>query len=369
MPWDTAIHAYESYLRSERGYSASTVRSYGSDLRALAAFAADQGCAAPAELDLALLRDWLWQSQQDDLSKASIARRAATVRGFTAWMERTGGSPTDAGHRLRAPKAERRLPRVVTKEQVSGLLDSLALRAADGDPIALRDVAIVELLYASALRVSELTGIDVDDVDLDRLTVRVTGKGSKDRVTPFGVPALNAIVDYLRQARPMLVARQPSAEDLTTDDTTRPATTAEGVTVDGTTPDGTIARNTASAGASARGKAARGGARGGTTSGDGVPGGAKRSDGALFLGARGARVNPRTVYRLVSALLEELPGSGPSGPHTLRHTAATHLLDGGADLRAVQELLGHASLGTTQIYTHVSAERLKESYQRAHPRA
>ncbi|NNC10950.1 tyrosine recombinase XerC [Planctomonas sp. JC2975] len=359
MSWDVAIHEYESFLRSERGYSTSTVRSYGSDLRALAAFALDHGCAAPAELDLGLLRDWLWKAQQDELAKASIARRAATVRGFTAWSERTGRAPTDAGRRLRAPKPDRRLPRVVTKEQAFDLLESLMLRAGDGDPIALRDVAIVELLYASALRVSELTGIDVDDVDLDRLTVRVTGKGSKDRVTPFGVPALNAIVDYLRQARPALVARRSTSSATTGGATTLADTTLADTTPADTTPADTTPADTASADTIAVH----------TSPSDATSAGATRSDGALFLGARGGRVNPRTVYRLVSALLEELPGSGPSGPHTLRHTAATHLLDGGADLRAVQELLGHASLGTTQIYTHVSAERLKESYQRAHPRA
>lgn len=301
MSWDEAIADFESHLRTERGYSPSTVRAYGSDLRSLAQFAEHDGTTTPAAAGLPLLRDWLWKSQQDGLAKASIARRAAAARGFTAWLERSGATPADAGRRLRAPKADRRLPRVVTRDQASDLLDRLKERAGGGAPGALRDLAVVELLYASGLRVSELTGIDVDDVDLDRLTVRVTGKGSKERVVPFGVPALNAIVDYLRTARPALAAGSEPA--------------------------------------------------------------------ALFLGARGGRLGTRTVYRLVASLLEELPGSGPSGPHTLRHTAATHLLDGGADLRAVQELLGHASLGTTQIYTHVSAERLKETYQRAHPRA
>lgn len=311
MSWDEAIAAFAEHLRAERGYSPATLRSYLADVRTLASHALAAGVVGPEALELAHLRDWLWQSQQSGLAKNSIARRAASARSFTAWLERTGAAPTDAGRRLRAPKADRRLPRVVTRDQVSGILDGLVTRAAGGDPVALRDLAVVELLYASGLRVSELTGIDIDDVELDRLTVRVMGKGSKERVVPFGVPALNAIVDYLRTARPALAERRR-----------------------------------ANAGASTAGEAA-----------------------ALFLGARGNRLNPRTVYDLVSTLLGDVPGSGPSGPHTLRHTAATHLLDGGADLRAVQELLGHASLGTTQIYTHVSAERLKESYRRAHPRA
>jgi integrase/recombinase XerC len=175
-------------------------------------------------------------------------------------------------------------------------------RGAGGDPRAARDLAIIEILYASALRVSELVGLDLADIDLDRLTLRVTGKGAKERVVPFGVPARSAVVDYLRVARPTLAV----------------------VSAD---------------------------------------------SAALFLGARGQRLGVRAVYRLVAGLLADLPGSGPSGPHALRHTAATHLLDGGADLRAVQELLGHVSLGTTQIYTHVSAERLQQSYRLAHPRA
>lgn len=307
MSWDAAIDSYERHLRAERGYSANTVRAYGGDLRTLAAFAAERGVESPAALDLGVLRDWLWRAQQGGAAKASIARRTAAARGFTSWLERSGAASADAGRRLRAPKADRLLPRVVTRQQMDALLAGLAVRAETGDPVAVRDLAIVELLYASALRVSELTGADVEDVDLERLTIRVLGKGSKERVVPFGVPAHHALVRYLQVARPAMLAMTPET----------PAPIAS----------------------------------------------------ALFLGVRGGRLAPRAVYRLVDSLLANLPGSGPSGPHALRHTAATHLLDGGADLRAVQELLGHASLGTTQIYTHVSSERLKESYQRAHPRA
>jgi integrase/recombinase XerC len=303
MQWQPAIERYAQHLRAERGYSPQTVRSYAGDLRSLSGFATAQNVTRPADATLDLLRDWLWRSQQSGLAKATLARRVAAVKGFTAWLERTGESAGDVGRRLRSPKPDRTLPRVVNHEQADHVFASLQVHAETGDPMAVRDRAVIELLYASALRVSELVGIDLDDLDLDRLTVRVTGKGSKQRVVPFGVPAANALVDYLRIARPSLVGHA------TTD------------------------------------------------------------DGAVFLGARGARLGTRTIYRLVSGLLADVPGSGPSGPHTLRHTAATHLLDGGADLRAVQELLGHASLATTQIYTHVSTERLKESYQQAHPRA
>ena len=173
--------------------------------------------------------------------------------------------------------------------------------------MVLRDHAILEVLYGAGIRVSELCGLDIDELDLDRGTARVLGKGSKERVVPFGVPARKALGAYLSRGRPALRAKAGSASP---------------------------------------------------TAGP-----------AVFLGARGGRIAPRTVYDLVSRSLAPLVGSSAVGPHALRHSAATHLLDGGADLRAVQELLGHASLGTTQIYTHVSSERLAATYRLAHPRA
>ncbi|MHB1173402.1 MAG: tyrosine recombinase XerC [Lacisediminihabitans sp.] len=303
MQLERAVSDFASYLSAERGFSEHTVRSYRSDLSQLTEFARGHGAEQAEELSLELLRDWIWQGSQAGLAKSTLARRSATVRSLTGWLARVGATPTDAALRLKAPKADHHLPRVLSRTQIDGVLSGLAARAGTDGPIALRDLAVVELLYASALRVSELTGLDLGSADLGRLTVRVLGKGSKERVVPFGVPAKDAIVGYLDRARPVLLEK------------------ATGPTR------------------------------------------------ALFLGPRGTRLGTRTVYGLVSGLLAGLPGSGPSGPHALRHTAATHLLDGGADLRAVQELLGHASLGTTQIYTHVSMERLKESYNSAHPRA
>jgi integrase/recombinase XerC len=293
------VDDFAAHLAAERGFSAHTVRSYRSDLTRLAEFAAARGASDAADLDLELLRDWLWRASQEGLAKSTLARRAAAARALTSWLARTNATQGDAAARLKAPRPDRHLPRVLTREQMTSMLARLAERAAGGDPLGLRDLAIVELLYASALRVSELTGLGVRDVDLGRLTVRVLGKGAKERVVPFGIPARDAIVAWLDRGRAALPAQ-----------------------------------------------------------GD-----------ALFVGAKGARLSTRAVYELVSGLLSTMPGSGPSGPHTLRHTAATHLLDGGADLRAVQEMLGHASLGTTQLYTHVSTERLKESYRIAHPRA
>ncbi len=300
MELERAVDEFITQLHVERGLSLNTVRSYRTDLGLLISFAEGRGVHQAAEVDLEFLRGWLWQATQEGVAKSTLARRTAAVRGFTAWMLRTGIVASDAATRLRAPRADAHLPRVLTRQQVEEILESLTALAMTGDAIAQRNVAMVELLYASALRVSELVGVDLDRIDFARNTVRVMGKGSKERVVPFGIPAARALAQYLEEGRSRLLAEETSA---------------------------------------------------------------------VFLGARGKRVSTRTVYQLVAGILAEMPGSGPSGPHTLRHTAATHLLDGGADLRVVQELLGHASLGTTQIYTHVSAERLKESYRSAHPRA
>jgi integrase/recombinase XerC len=316
---ERAVADYAVYLIAERGFSAHTVRSYRSDLARLVEFAAERGVTVADDLNLELLRDWLWQGSQSGLAKSTLARRAAAVRSFSAWLKRTGNTPTDAAVRLRAPKADQHLPRVLTRSQMDAILNGLSVHAGTGDPIAIRDLAVVELLYASALRVSELTGLDQESVDRGQLTVRVFGKGSKERVVPFGVPALHAIGDYLNRSRPALL--------------------------ENASPDAKPPKNRAI----------------------GLP--PEPDAKALFLSQHGKRLGTRAVYELVSGLLADIPGSGPSGPHALRHTAATHLLDGGADLRSVQEMLGHASLGTTQLYTHVSMERIKESYRSAHPRA
>lgn len=299
------VELFLEHLRHARGLSDNSVRSYGTDLDALLAFVRSRVDGEPATdgIDLDTLRDWLWQSTELGLARATIARRSASARGLTRWLHESGRIAVDVGVRLRAPKAENRLPRVLTREQIDGILAGLAAAASAGDPGALRDLAVIELLYGSGLRVGELVGVDTGDIDQERLTVRVLGKGSKQRVVPFGVPAATALDRYAVKGRPVLASRGGS-------DPT-----------------------------------------------------------AFFLGGTGRRLGSRGVYALVAKLLEPLPGSGPAGPHTLRHTAATHLLDGGADLRAVQELLGHSSLGTTQIYTHVSTERLRETYRSAHPRA
>jgi integrase/recombinase XerC len=302
MRFTEGVDAYLRHVEQVRRLSPATVRAYRSDLAGLATATGD---ADLAEVDLEALRDWLWQAVQRGDSRATIARRTAAVRGFFGWAAETGRIETDPSLRLVTPKRGKTLPKVATAQSLDGVLARLAQSAADGDPVALRDNAVLELLYGAAVRVSELCGLDIDDLDVERRTARVLGKGAKERVVPFGLPALRAVEAYLVRGRPALAAR---ADD-------------------------------------ARGAAS-----------------------ALFLGARGGRLGPRAVYDLVSRELGPELGAHV-GPHALRHSAATHLLDGGADLRAVQEILGHASLGTTQIYTHVSSERLTASYRLAHPRA
>jgi integrase/recombinase XerC len=317
---EQAVEEFVQYLGNERGFSDNTIRSYRSDLTQFLEFAANHGVDTTDSVDLELFRSWLWKSSGDGLAKSTLARRSAAARSLSAWLSRTGAVDVDSAARLRSPKPDKHLPRVLTRGQIDLILDGLDARvteraagasagAAGADSsgadvrapalVAIRDRAIIELLYASALRVSELVGLNLRGLDLGRRTVRVVGKGSKERVVPFGIPAERALIAWLE-------------------------------------------------------------VRGEVASADAE---------AVFLGARGKRLGVRAVYTLVAQLLADVPGSGPSGPHALRHTAATHLLDGGADLRAVQELLGHASLGTTQIYTHVSNERLQESYRLAHPRA
>jgi integrase/recombinase XerC len=226
-----------------------------------------------------------------------MARRGSSARVFTAWAARRGLMPTDPGTLLATPKGHRPLPDILQPEEASRLVE-----AVDGaGPEDLRDRLALELLYATGIRVSELCGLDIDDVDRGRRVARVMGKGGKERTAPYGVPAELAVDRWLTQGRPEW------------------ATAASGP--------------------------------------------------ALLLGRRGGRVDPRTVRTVVHRRLAAVPGAPDLGPHGLRHSAATHLLEGGADLRSVQELLGHATLATTQIYTHVSVERLRTSYDRAHPRA
>ena len=299
----TALLAFETYLDAGRGYSRNTVKAYTTDVAEFLTFAGARISDAE-QISLELLRDWLWSLSESGLVKSSIARKSASVRAFTAWLMQTGRTKTDPGLRLRSPKASRTLPKVVSRETLSEIFESLEKLASDDNPGGIQDLLIVELLYACGMRVSELVALDLQDFDYQRNIVRVTGKGDKQRMIPFGLPALKALQHWIRIGRPQY-------ESAITDSSV---------------------------------------------------------SHALLISSRGKRIGQRQVYALIAGLLEGTP-TGVAGPHALRHSAATHLLDGGADLRVVQELLGHASLGTTQIYTHVSIDRLRDGYKNAHPRA
>jgi integrase/recombinase XerC len=286
-------------LSAARGYSANTVKSYLSDVLDLAEYLSSKDVTDVKDINLELLRDWLWEVSQRNSAKSTLARKSAAIRSFTAWLASEDLVVADPGQRLKSPKADRHLPKVVSKDSLEDVFQQLKVLASEGEPSAIRDLLVFEMLYATGCRVSELCGLDLISVDLGRNVLRVIGKGSKERVVPFGLHARDALDNWLNVR-----------------DSFKPA----------------------------------------------------QGEQALLLNTRGKRLGVRSVYQVVASLLVNT-STGVAGPHTLRHTAATHLLDGGADLRAVQELLGHASLGTTQIYTHVSVERLRAGYKNAHPRA
>ncbi|MCH6469950.1 tyrosine recombinase XerC [Sinomonas terrae] len=294
------LEGFLRHIALGRGRSEHTVRAYEGDLSSMLRSAQQDGASDLVDIDLARLRRWLGRQSEAKLARATLARRTAAVRSFMAWAVREGRLEVDPSLRLASPKRQSSLPDVLHQEQTRRLLDCFAQAAESGDPVAVRDWALAELLYATGIRVSELVGLEIDDVDLYARTVRVLGKGNKQRTVPFGVPAANAVVRWLG-ARSALVTQD--------------------------------------------------------------------SGSALFLGRRGGRLGQRQARETIDAALKSLGDTAASGPHALRHTAATHLLDGGADLRSVQELLGHSSLATTQLYTHVSVERLRSSYIQAHPRA
>jgi integrase/recombinase XerC len=293
-----ALAGYEEHLVAQRDLSPHTVRGYVTDVVLLLDHLARRGGSQVHELDLPALRSWLAQGRTRGHSRATTARHAAAARSFTRWLRRAGLTPEDVGQRLVSPKAHRTLPDVLAPDQARAVVDSTA---GSEEPAGLRDAVVVELLYASGIRVSELVGLDVDDVDRSRRLLRVLGKGRKERSVPYGVPAELAIDAWLTRGRPALATSD--------------------------------------------------------------------SGPALLLGVRGHRLDAREARRVVHRAVAAAPGAPDVGPHGLRHSAATHVLEGGADLRSVQELLGHASLATTQIYTHVTVERLRAVHAQAHPRA
>ncbi len=294
--------AYSRYLLNEKALSTHTVRAYLGDLDSFIEHIERNGATDISDVTLPLIRSWLATQQVRGGARTTLSRRAVSIRLFTKWATKRGYLSNDVGATLATPKPHRTLPGVLTQGDAVTALDSMATRAAEFDtPTSIRDVAIVELLYATGARVSEVCGLNLEDLDFHRNTIRVLGKGNKERMIPMGAPAVKALNTYIEGARALL----------------------------------------------ANDKSAR----------------------ALFLGSRGKRIDQRAVRTIVYEALSALEGVERMGPHALRHSAATHLLEGGADLRTVQEILGHSSLATTQIYTHVSTDRLRQAFKQAHPRA
>jgi integrase/recombinase XerC len=300
--YEKLIAAFTRHLEVERALSVHTIRAYLGDLESLVTHLEAIGVSDISQLELVHLRSWLANQQVKGGARTTLSRRAVSVRLFVKWAVKSKYLAKDVAATLATPKGHRTLPEVLDVADAKVAMDSLATRAAEEEtPISLRDVAMVELLYATGARVAELCGLDLSDIDYDRQTIRVLGKGNKERSIPLGNPAMKALNVWLKEGRDSI-------------------------------------KNSL-------------------------------SGNAVFLGARGKRIDQRTVRTVVYNALQAIEGIERMGPHALRHSAATHLLEGGADLRTVQEILGHASLATTQIYTHVSTERLQKAFKQAHPRA
>ena len=285
-----------AYGRTARRWSGHTLEAYASDLTRLCTSLDAQSVRDVRKVDANRLRQFLAAEKDRGLARATVARVVASVRSLFRWLHRERVVPANPAAALRAPKRHRKLPEPLTRQEIERLLAV----PATGGLVPARARAILEVLYSGGLRVSELTGLDVTDVDLERGVLRVRGKGKKERLAFLGAPAQRALSAYLalRQTRPRLAASH-----------------------------------------------------------------------ALIVNQAGGRLSVRGVQRIVAAQLDRAGLAGRGSPHTLRHSFATHLLDAGADLRAVQELLGHSDLNTTQIYTHVTAKKLRDAYDRAHPRA
>lgn len=299
---DEVFSAFERHLHGDRNLSAHSIRAYLGDLRSLIQHLQALGVSDISRLELSHIRSWLATMQVKGGARTSLSRRAVSIRLFTKWAFKSGLTSSDVGLALAIPKSHRTLPDVLDIPSALLAMQALATRVGEEEtPVPLRDCAMVEVLYASGARVAELCGLDFGDVDYERQTIRVLGKGNKERTIPIGNPAMSALKAWLKDARPKMAN--------------------------------------------------------------------KSSENAVFIGVRGKRIDQRTVRTVVYEALSALEGVERMGPHGLRHSAATHLLEGGADLRTVQEILGHASLATTQIYTHVSTERLQKAFKQAHPRA
>ena len=303
-----AVVKYLRTIEFEYGYSPETVRAYRSDLYLFLDFLLTTKQVMIRDLNADIMRGWLWQQQEEGNSSTTIARKIATLKSFGSWLEAQDLLPFNPAETLQTPKRTQKLPRVLAVEQVRHILNTAKQRAETArvnggpDARAIRDWVMLELIYATGIRLSETTLLPLSHVNLRERTIRVIGKGNKERVIPFGKPAAEALDKYIRVARPLLTnPEKPHSE--------------------------------------------------------------------LFLGNRGGKLPNSHLYRLVTKYIGDLLGAEPAGPHTLRHSVATHMLDYGAELRVVQEFLGHDSIASTQVYTHISKQRLAQGYLLAHPRA
>ena len=294
------ITQYEEHLALVRNLSDNSIRGYVTDLESFLKHMEKMGIVEFNQLEIEHIRSWLANLQSAGVARSTLTRRIVSIRAFTNWAAANGWLTSDLGVNLAVPKPHKVLPEVLNVEDAATVLKALEVKCIEEpSAINLRDLALVEVLYSSGIRVSELCGLNLGDIDRSRNTLNVIGKGNKQRVVPVGLPAVRAIESYLKNARAEFINQN--------------------------------------------------------------------SQDALFLGSRGKRIDQRTVREVVYEAMKAV--GSDMGPHGLRHSAATHLLEGGADLRTVQEILGHASLSTTQIYTHVSPERLQAAYKQAHPRA
>lgn len=294
------ITQYEEHLALVRNLADNSIRGYVTDLESFLKHMEKMGIVEFNQLEIEHIRSWLANLASTGVARATLTRRIVSIRAFTNWAAANGWLTSDLGANLAIPKPQKVLPEILNQQEAATVLKALEVKSVEQPTaINLRDLALVEVLYGSGIRVSELCGLNLADVDRSRNTLNVIGKGNNQRVVPIGGPAIRAIDKYVDSARAEF------ANEL--------------------------------------------------------------SNEALFLGSRGKRIDQRSVREVVYEAMKAV--GAKLGPHSLRHSAATHLLEGGADLRTVQEILGHASLATTQIYTHVSPERLQTTYKQAHPRA
>lgn len=340
--WAHALATFEVHLRDERGLADHTVAAYLRDARQLSGFCARFGIEDPDEVAPLVLRRWLGALSVEGCARASLARKSVTARQFFALLARRGLAATDPSLMLGTPRGERRLPRVLRPAQVAALLAS-----TDEEPRGLRDRALLELLYASGARVAEAVALDLGGIDEADGLVRLHGKGDRTRIVPLGLPALAALRRWMEEGRPAMKGSARRASS-----------------VKGPRPSAVVGDDVK--GSARRASSVKRPRPSAVVAVAPVLGAA--AEEALFVNGRGGRLGARDAYSAVQAAGRRA-GLGSVTPHTLRHSYATHLLEGGADLRSVQELLGHVSLATTQLYTHVSRDHLRSAYEHAHPRA